>query len=110
MSLVGVLVGDEVVLQRERETRRTRVEAVGRKWVTVEGRKFDIATGRQAPPIYGHAHVVFTLEQRAHVEAARELAGAIQKVADCESFKHLSTDDMRTITAELNAIVARLSP
>lgn len=112
MSLRGMKVGDEIVIgQRHRRAAgRYPVTAVGRKYLTADGERFEIETGQRKGPIYGsgvHAYTILQWERR---ETELSLLTTANKIGDmCRRVTaRLSDEDVKFFDATLRDIAARL--
>ena len=107
MGLENVKVGDALVIYDVNfGEQRTKVSAVARKYLTAGGRRYSIETGC-VHDAYGHA-TAYTQEQWARLQAFGALKTAIRNVANTPPSATLSDEDMRALTAELDAIARRL--
>ena len=107
MGLENVKVGDALVIYDVNfGEQRTKVSAVARKYLTAGGRRYSIETGC-VHDAYGHA-TAYTPEQWARLQAFDALKAAIRNVGNTLPSATLSDEDMRALTAELDAIARRL--
>ena len=107
MGLENAKVGDALVIYDVNfGEQRTKVSAVARKYLTAGGRRYSIETGC-VHDNYGNV-TAYTPEQWARLQAFYALRAAIRAVADTLPSATLSDEDMRALTAELDALAARL--
>jgi hypothetical protein len=108
VSLAGVKVGDEVVVTDviRREPWRSRVEAVGRKYATIDGEKYEIATGRKADA--NRQAWAWTVAAWETNQLRAALLRAVLSLRDVRISTTLSDDDVREATAMLEQVAKKL--
>lgn len=115
MSLRDVKVGDEVVVKKSGEWRRGPgsrypVTAIGRKYFTAGNQQFSIETGQAKGPVYGSAVYAYTEARLARIdmESGLRKAAAAAENASRMPLAHLSDDELRDLTATLNAAAEKM--
>lgn len=111
MSLAGAKVGDEVVLtdKNERGARRARVESVGRKYATIEGRKYEIDTGVVAD---AHRHArAYPVEMWEREQAKESFVAAVQRLDELRRMDlgRLTTEQIREEALALDEVRCKIA-
>ena len=109
MSLRDVKVGDEIMVAehyRPHRVYRSPVTAVGRKYITADGKRFAKYNGS----LDGESTLVeaHSLTEWARREIDDAFRAAFLRIANVRSFAHISDDEMRGLTATLNAAAEKM--
>lgn len=111
MSLRGVKVGDVVITTDVNRMghRREAVTSIGRKYITVGRRRYDIETGVSTGPWASHYHA-YTIARWGRRESESALLTAANKIGDlCRRVgASLSDEEVKSIAATLQDIAAKL--
>lgn len=109
MSLVGVKVGDEVMVTAlVGGPSRCKVDSLGRRYATIGRYKYDIETGQWADKNYGFHRCAYTLAAWSRQVALRQLRDTISALRDVRIAATLSEADVAALTADVEAIARRL--
>ena len=110
MSLRDVKVGDVVVVEerfRPHRVERVEVSAVGRKYLTAGEHWYNRTDGARQDMPSGLV-VAHTVAQWKRREAEAALTGARRRLCNSNDFDHLTDDEVRDLTATLNAAAEKM--